>query len=531
LTNNCIKRSLTSILMGIFLVTAVFLPITSCYAAYGDRLLYHGTVGDDVRELQRDLTGLGFSTYGVDGIFGPKTLNAVLSFQKANGLAADGIAGPNTKTKLTELVGGKGFTYTVASGDSLWFLANRYGSTVAAIKQANGLTSDMIYVGQKLTIPGKGAEGNQRVLKARLDDAYFFYREDTKEPLESKVELLKNVIYQARLGTIWEKTERLQKLSAFIARELGFEQIELTERAALLCKADLETSMVYEFPELQGIMGQNYALIDGEDPMVAQAIFEHYLPRFAGDDLPVSPAGTALSLAEKFDNLVGNFAIGVRPTGSQDPYALRRQALGIVAIVLGSNLKLDLHKVISTSYRQFAVSLDLTEEETINAVMDFILLRLRGVLQDEGVSYDVLDAVMNLDTSQLLVISERARALAEIKEQPYFSDLMVAFSRPFNLSRKGGDCKVQPGLFEDQAERELFEVTARLTRELESYLTQGNYFCYCEELAAMRPSLDAFFARIMVMVEDEQIRENRLALLKQVAQLFLAFADFSKLVV
>ncbi|MGI6550025.1 MAG: glycine--tRNA ligase subunit beta [Syntrophomonadales bacterium] len=375
------------------------------------------------------------------------------------------------------------------------------------------------------------AEGNQRVLKARLDDAYFFYREDTKEPLESKVELLKNVIYQARLGTIWEKTERLQKLSAFIARELGFEQIELTERAALLCKADLETSMVYEFPELQGIMGQNYALIDGEDPMVAQAIFEHYLPRFAGDDLPVSPAGTALSLAEKFDNLVGNFAIGVRPTGSQDPYALRRQALGIVAIVLGSNLKLDLHKVISTSYRQFAVSLDLTEEETINAVMDFILLRLRGVLQDEGVSYDVLDAVMNLDTSQLLVISERARALAEIKEQPYFSDLMVAFSRPFNLSRKGGDCKVQPGLFEDQAERELFEVTARLTRELESYLTQGNYFCYCEELAAMRPSLDAFFARIMVMVEDEQIRENRLALLKQVAQLFLAFADFSKLVV
>lgn len=158
MTNNCIKRSLTSILMGIFLVTAVFLPITSCYAAYGDRLLYHGTVGDDVRELQRDLTGLGFSTYGVDGIFGPKTLNAVLSFQKANGLAADGIAGPNTKTKLTELVGGKGFTYTVASGDSLWLLANRYGSTVAAIKQANGLTSDMIYVGQKLTIPGKGAE-------------------------------------------------------------------------------------------------------------------------------------------------------------------------------------------------------------------------------------------------------------------------------------------------------------------------------------------------------------------------------------
>ena len=158
MNNNRIKRRLTSILMGIFLVTAILLPVTSCYAAYGDRLLHQGIVGDDVRELQRDLTGLGFSTYGVDGIFGPKTLNAVLSFQKANGLAVDGIAGPNTKTKLTELVSPKGFTYTVVRGDSLWLLANRYGSTVAAIKQANGLTSDIIYVGQKLTIPGSGTQ-------------------------------------------------------------------------------------------------------------------------------------------------------------------------------------------------------------------------------------------------------------------------------------------------------------------------------------------------------------------------------------
>ena len=158
MSNNRMKQRLTSILMGIFLVTAIFFPVTSCYAAYGDRLLYTGTVGDDVRELQRDLTGIGYDTYGVDGIFGPKTLNAVQSFQKANGLVVDGIAGPNTKAKLTELVSQKGFTYTVVSGDSLWLLANRYGSTVAAIKQANGLTSDIIYVGQKLTIPGGGSQ-------------------------------------------------------------------------------------------------------------------------------------------------------------------------------------------------------------------------------------------------------------------------------------------------------------------------------------------------------------------------------------
>lgn len=158
LANHLKKRKLTSVLMGIFLVIAIFLPVTSSYAAYGDRLLYTGTVGDDVRELQRDLTGIGYSTYGVDGIFGPKTRNAVMSFQKANGLAVDGIAGPNTKAKLTELVSKNGLAYTVVSGDSLWLLANRYGTTVAAIKQANGLKSDTIYVGQKLTIPGSGTQ-------------------------------------------------------------------------------------------------------------------------------------------------------------------------------------------------------------------------------------------------------------------------------------------------------------------------------------------------------------------------------------
>lgn len=375
------------------------------------------------------------------------------------------------------------------------------------------------------------AEGNQRVLKARLEDAYFFYREDTKEPLESKVKLLDNVIYQARLGTIGEKTRRLQNLSVFIAGELGFEQIEQTNRAALLCKADLETSMVYEFPELQGIMGRNYALLDGEDPVVAQAIFEHYLPRFAGDELPVTPPGIALSLAEKFDNLVGNFAIGVRPTGSQDPYALRRQALGIVAIILSSKLELDLEQVIRRSYREFTARLDLDEEETVSSVMDFIRLRLRGVLQDEGIPYDILDAVINLDTSQLLLISERARALTEIKEQAYFEDLMVAFNRPFNLSRKEGGRLVRPELFEDPAEQELYEATAKLNQELPGYLDRREYSAYCEKLAAMRPCLDKFFERVMVMVEDDQIRENRLALLKQVVQIFLNFADFSKLVV
>jgi len=373
-------------------------------------------------------------------------------------------------------------------------------------------------------------EGNERVLKARLEDAHFFYREDTKEPLANKVELLKNVIYQARLGTIWAKTERLQRLAVFIARESGLAGEELTARAALLCKADLETSMVYEFPELQGAMGRYYALLDGEDPLVAQAIFEHYLPRFAGDALPSSPPGIALSLAEKLDNLVGNFAIGVKPSGSQDPYALRRQALGIVAIILGKGLKLDLRKAIGFAYRQFEVNLDLSEEDTVSAVLDFILLRLRGVLQDEGISYDVLDAVLAVPGSELLEIRDKARALEDLKTRPLFPDLMVAFNRPFNLSRKGGDRPVLPDLFQDEAERQLLAAVERLSPELKGYLNQNDYLAYGAKLAELRPYLDTFFERIMVMVEDEAVRENRLALLKRVVQLFLRFADFSRLV-
>ncbi|NLU51137.1 MAG: glycine--tRNA ligase subunit beta [Syntrophomonadaceae bacterium] len=374
-------------------------------------------------------------------------------------------------------------------------------------------------------------EGNERVLRARLEDALFFYREDTKEPLELRVELLKNVVYQARLGTVYAKTARLQEISTYIGRELGLGQTEKIRRAAYLCKADLETNMVYEFPELQGIMGRYYARSSGEEPEVAEAIFEHYLPRFAGDDLPSTPAGIAVSLAEKLDNLVGCFSIGIKPTGSQDPYALRRQALGIVNILLHRNLPLDLKKVIERVYQGFVpISPDFSSEETTSEVLDFILQRMRGLLLERGISYDVLDAVLAVPEGNLLRVNNRVQVLSEFKANERFEDLMIVFNRCYNLARKWHQTAVDESGFEVDQERRLFARLTSGTPTWRAKLEAGDFQSYLVELAGLRPEVDALFDAVMIMAEDRRVRANRLGMLRWISNLFLDFADFSRLV-
>ncbi|MGE5454416.1 MAG: glycine--tRNA ligase subunit beta, partial [Methylocystaceae bacterium] len=291
--------------------------------------------------------------------------------------------------------------------------------------------------------------GNERVLRARLEDAHFFYREDLKEPLANRVARLGAVTYHERLGSVLDKVNRLEELAAFIAGQLGFAGEENVRRAAHLCKADLVTGMVFEFTELQGIMGRDYALKNGENPEVATAIFEHYLPRFAGDELPTSQAGIALSLAEKFDNLVAAFSIGIKPTGSQDPYALRRQALGIVNIIWRQGLKLPLSLVIRQAYRLLSqVKTDLTEEQTITEVEEFINLRVKGLLTEEGIAYDVVDAILKVPGHDLLALRERALAVAAFKTAPQFTDFMVVFNRSANLSAKAEHNQVNATVFQ-----------------------------------------------------------------------------------
>lgn len=373
--------------------------------------------------------------------------------------------------------------------------------------------------------------GNERVLKARLEDALFFWKEDTKKPLEDFVAGLENVVFQERLGTVMDKVKRLQTLGTFIVKEYKISEESQAKRAAYLCKADLLSSMVFEFTELQGIMGRYYARKSGEKAEVAEAVFEHYLPRFAGDSLPQTETGLVLSLAEKTDNLVGSFCIGIRPTGSQDPYALRRQALGIVNIVLEKELKLDLRVLLQASYDTFAsINPDLSMEQTAEELVDFIKQRLRGVMLERGFSYDVVDAVLVMPGADLTDLVKRAGVLQEAKSQAYMEDFMVVFNRSNNLSKKWDQTTVDEKYLEDETEIKLCHSWKHMESNLRLLVENGQYQEAMQGLAKLRPELDDFFEAVMVMVDDENLRAARLSLLKSIAEFCFKIADFSKLV-
>jgi len=373
--------------------------------------------------------------------------------------------------------------------------------------------------------------GNERVLKARLEDALFFWNEDIKRPLSKIVDRLKAVMFHERLGTVWDKVERLRKLVGFIGEETGLSEKNKLDRAAYLCKADLLTNMVYEFPELQGIMGRYYALRNGENSEVSEAIYEHYLPRFAGDKLPSTGTGKVLSLAEKLDNLVGCFAIGIKPTGSQDPYALRRQAMGIVNIILDSGLRINLEDLLISAYDAFTeVILDNSREDTTGEVIDFILQRMRGVLLDKGISYDVIDAVLKVPSADLNDIFERAKAIQDFKASELFEDFIVVYNRAHNLSKNWDKEIINTGILVDESEKELCKKLSILKDEVKSAIKAQDYTLVLNLLANLRTEVDRFFASVMVMVDDEELKASRLSILKTIANLYNFVADFSKIV-
>ncbi|MEA1960320.1 MAG: glycine--tRNA ligase subunit beta [Bacillota bacterium] len=374
--------------------------------------------------------------------------------------------------------------------------------------------------------------GNERVLKARLEDALFFWKEDTRKPLSELVPGLKNVLFHERLGSIYAKVERLQKLAVYIGETYQLSDAETVYRAATLCKADLLSSMVYEFTELQGIMGRYYAYKSEERVEVAEAVFEHYLPRFAGDQLPQTEAGMAVALAEKMDNLVACFSIGIKPTGSQDPYALRRQALGIVNIVLESDLTIDLASLISQAYQGLTdVRLDLSQEETVTELIDFIKGRMRGLMLERGFSYDVVDAVIKLPVSDMNDIVCRAEVIRDFKEVSYKEDFMVVFNRSNNLSKKWDSTVVNELILEDESEKVLYHNLKQMQDKVNQAIQERSYEQAIESLAGLRPALDIFFDAVMVMVEDEHLKAARLGILKQIAVLCNGIADFAKVLV
>jgi len=371
--------------------------------------------------------------------------------------------------------------------------------------------------------------GNERVLKARLEDALFFWNEDTGQALAELRPGLKDILFHERLGSVLEKVERLRSLVIYIGGEIGLSTPARLDRAAYLCKVDLLSNMVHEFPELQGIMGRYYALQGGEDSEVAEAIREHYLPRFAGDRLPASETGVALSLAEKIYNLVAFFAIGIKPSGSQDPYALRRQAMGIVNIIIDLELKIDLRKLIVHTYTALtSLQPDRSEADTMTDLMDFILQRMRGVMLERGFSYDVIDAVLSQDGGDLQQIIARAEAVQEFKRSPDWEDFLVVFNRSHNLSKKWKSKNVPEDILIDNSEKALYQHYLKLKPEVARLVDQQSYTEALKILAGLRADLDQFFEAVMVMAEEEELKAARLGILKAVAGLCISVADFSK---
>ena len=378
-------------------------------------------------------------------------------------------------------------------------------------------------------------EGNEKVLKARLADADFFYREDRKESLDNCAEKLKNVVFQETLGTIYDKTQRIAAIAEHLAAILGISAGAKKNllRAAHLCKADLVTNMVKEFDELQGIMGREYALLQGEDREVADAIFEHYLPRFAGDNTPATLNGSILSISDKMDTICGCFAIGIQPTGSQDPYALRRQAIGVTSIILDSNIHLGLTHLIDNSLKPFKEKgiLKGDEKSVKRDILEFFRQRFKNVMIDKGFEYDIIDAVINAEFDDINDAYLKIRELSKWKYRDEFMNILGSFNRVSNLASKAMSPEINAELFTEKAELELLRAFDEVNAEFEGYVDNREYGKALELMITLKKPVDDFFDNIMVMVEDEDIRNNRLGLLKSIADMMNRMADLGSIVV
>ena len=372
--------------------------------------------------------------------------------------------------------------------------------------------------------------GNEKVLEARLADALFFYKEDIKKPLESFVENLKTVVFQAKLGTVYDKTLRIEKLVEDIVDTLDEKEIlNDAMRAAKLCKADLVTNMVFEFTELQGVMGREYAKVCGENDAVAEAIFEHYLPRFAGDILPETKAGIALSIADKLDSIAGFFAIGIKPSGSQDPYALRRQALGILSILLDKKLDINLEKLVGDALDNYD-NLEFNKAEVVAQIMDFFTERVKNLFKDLGIRYDVIDAVLSSNLNSISDIHTRAVELNNWLQKEELVEMLTAFNRVSTLAEKAESDKVDEALLKEDPEIKLNAGFKEIKSQVEGFLANKEYNKALDAFASIKPLVDNLFDNVMIMDKDEAIKANRLGLLKQIYDTMLTICDLSKIV-
>ena len=381
-------------------------------------------------------------------------------------------------------------------------------------------------------------KGNEKVLIARLEDAEFFYNEDKKLTIEACVEKLKNVTFHEKIGSIYEKMQRVDLIAQIIVRKVGLSEDELEDlkRASEIYKFDLVTNMVGEFPELQGIMGEKYALLQGEKPAVATAIREHYLPTSSEGELPETAIGAVLALADKLDSVFSFFSVGMIPTGSNDPYALRRQTYGVIRIIEDKGwtfplvqLQTEVDEAVNQDVEKYGVLLNEGQAE----VVEFVKARLRQLLMTKNVRHDIIDAVVSAEQADLSKLFASANILKSRFEDQDFKPSMEALTRVINLAKKGqellGDTEegIDPSLFENKAEKELYQAVNDLSEAFATRTIAENY----EALVNLRPLIDAYFNETMVMVEDEKVKQNRLKQLMQIAKMALSIASLDLLIV
>ncbi len=378
------------------------------------------------------------------------------------------------------------------------------------------------------------ATGHERVLRARLSDAKFFYKADIQVPAEERVAKLEGVLFQAKLGSMYAKTARIGRLGDFLAGAIGGDaqlQADLA-RAARQCKSDLVSQVVVEFPKLQGVMGRVYAAVAGENKAVAAAIEEHYRPTRSGAALPETITGSLLSIADKIDSICGCFSVGLVPTGAADPYALRRQGIGIIQIMRAREFAFSLRELIRFGVEQFGDKVETGVDAVTEQIYVFLQRRIARILVDEGFSKDVVTAVTSVSVDHIPNVWKRVQALEKLKGAADFEPLAVAFKRVANIMKKSGQAAgnvVDQALFEDAAEKALYAAVQAVKKEVDACLENGSFDMALTQIASLRPPVDAFFDEVLVMADDEKIRSNRLALLGTIAGLFGRFADFTKI--
>ncbi|MBW1769805.1 MAG: glycine--tRNA ligase subunit beta [Deltaproteobacteria bacterium] len=383
--------------------------------------------------------------------------------------------------------------------------------------------------------------GHERVLRARLSDARFFFETDSKTPPHEIVERLNGVLFQAKLGTMFEKVCRVQKLAEHLADLTAPDLKASVSRGAWLCKSDLTTQMVNEFPKLQGVMGRIYAAQAGEPEAAAQAIEEHYLPAYAGGRLPATVPGSLVSIADKLDTVCGCFGVGLIPSGTSDPYALRRQTIGIIQIILTQAFSFSLKGLIEKSLELVHDKISGDTEQLVVQVLTFFQHRMEHLLAEEGFSKDVITAVVSASMEDLPAVRKRTEALEALKAEPDFQPLAIAFKRVANIIRQAKErgeivsggldapAKTDPGLFQESCEQALFDALKKVKHDMSEDLKSGAFDRALLTVSTLKGPVDDFFDGVMVLTEDERLKQNRLALLGEIADLFNVFADFSRI--